>query len=88
MTNEKIALIDLSKNNEIFICKADTGNCIVIFNRNDYNKKLFQLLKDDTTYKAIKQDQTNSTERRVNAFIFNLLKCDCITKQQYCFFAK
>ena len=72
--NEKKALIDLSKNNEISICKADKGNCTVILDRTDYYEKLLLLLKDETTYKAIKQDQTKSIERRLNAFIFDLLK--------------
>ena len=30
----------------------------------------------------MKQDQTKSIERHLNAFIFNLLKHDRITKQQ------
>ena len=34
--NKKKVLIDLSKNNEISICKADKGNCTVILNRTDY----------------------------------------------------
>ena len=72
--NEKKALIDLSKNNEISICKANKGNCTVILDRTDYYEKLLLLLKDETTYKAIKQDQTKSIERRLNAFIFDLLK--------------
>ena len=42
------------------------------------------ILKDETTYKAIKQDQTKSIERRLNAFIFDLLKRDR-TKQQHYF---
>ena len=83
--NEKKALLNLSKNNEISICKADKGNCTVILDRIDYYEKLLLLLKDETTYKAIKQDQTKSIERRLNAFIFDLLKRNCITKQQYYF---
>ena len=51
----------------------------------DYYEKLLLSLKDETTYKAIKQDQTKSIERRLNAFIFDLLKRDRITKQQYYF---
>ena len=81
--NEKKALVDLSKNNEISICKANKGNCTVILDRTDYYEKLLLLLKDETTYKAIKQDQTKSIERRLNAFIFDLLKRDRITKQYY-----
>ena len=83
--NEKKALIDLSKNNEISIFKADRGNCTVILDRTEYYEKLLLLLKDETTYKAIKQDQTKSIEKRLNAFIFDLLKRDRITKQQYYF---
>ena len=86
LTNdEKKALIDISKNNEISVCKADKANCTVIFDRIDYYEKLLLLLKDETTYKEIKQDQTKSIERRLNAFIFDLLKRDPITKQQYYF---
>ena len=43
------------------------------------------LSKDETTYKAIKQDRTKFIERRLNAFIFDLLKLDRITKQKYYF---
>ena len=82
--NEKKALLNLSKKNEISICKADKGNCTVILDRTDYYQK-FLLLKGETTYKAIKQDQTKSIKRRLNAFIFDLLKRDRITKQQYYF---
>ena len=60
-------------------------NCTVILNRTDYYEKLLLLLKDEITYKAIKQDRTKSIERRLNAFIFDLLKRDRITKQQYYF---
>ena len=84
--NEKKALIGLSNNNEISTCKPDKGNYTVILNRTDYYyKKLLPLLKDETTYTAIKQDQTKSIETRLKAFIFDLPKCDRTTKQQYYF---
>ena len=60
-------------------------NCTVILDHTDYYEKLLLLLKYETIYKAIKQDQTTSIERRLNAFIFDLLKRDRITKQQYYF---
>ena len=50
LTNyEKKALIDLSKNNEISICKANKDNCTVILDRTNYHEKLLLLLKDEIT---------------------------------------
>ena len=39
------------KNSDIFITHADKGNVTVILNRSDYNKRILQLINDNSTYK-------------------------------------
>ena len=60
----------ISENPEILITKADKGNTTVIMNRENYRKKMFEILKDQTTYNVIDKDPTN----KINLEIRNLLK--------------
>ena len=43
----------LQKSSDIFITHADRGNVTVILNRSDYNKRMLQLINDNSTYKKI-----------------------------------
>ena len=38
---------------DIFITHADKGNVTVILNRSDYNKRILQLVNDNSIYKKI-----------------------------------
>ena len=43
----------LQKNSDSFITHADKGNVTVILNRSYYNKKMLQLINDNSTHKKI-----------------------------------
>ena len=60
----------ISENPEILITKANKGNTTVIMNRENYRKKMYEILNDQTTYKVIDKDPTN----KINLEIRNLLK--------------
>ena len=43
----------LQNNSDIFITHADKGNVTVILNRSDYDKRMLQLVNDNSAYKKI-----------------------------------
>jgi hypothetical protein len=57
--NERTALFQLKKIDNIQILKADKGNATVIMDKKEYKTKLENLLKTDT-YKALKIDPTKT----------------------------
>lgn len=52
-------LVFLSKNSDLKFCKADKGGCLVILNRNDYEKLVYQHLCDTETYQITPIDLNN-----------------------------
>src|SRR5215469_4704573 len=65
------ALLRLKKNNDIIICKADKGNKIVLMNKDDYFRKSYELLNDDSVYKKLTSNPLKTTQSRFN----QTLKC-------------
>ena len=59
---EHKALIELSKDKEIIITKADKGNAVVIQNKTDYLEKVHKLLTSTGKFKELKKDVTISRE--------------------------
>ena len=59
LTKEEMkAMKELKENEDIIIVPADKGRCIVVMDRNEYERKMLEKLGDDTTYKEIDQDPT------------------------------
>nr|CAB3263310.1 uncharacterized protein LOC108950552 [Phallusia mammillata] len=69
---EHQAIRSLRSNEDISILPADKGNCTVIMNRPDYDKKMSDLLLDTSTYKRLKRDPTRKSERVLNKFVGKL----------------
>ena len=57
LSKEDIKLLDnLENNNNIVIVKPDKGNGVVILDRNDYNKKMNDMLQDNTKFQRLNND--------------------------------
>ena len=52
------ALRELREDDSIVIVPADKGKCLVVMDRDDYINKMETKLKDESTYKMIKEDPT------------------------------
>ena len=50
---EFIALQDLSKNKDLIIQKSDKGNSVVIVDREDYTKKIHDILSDQKKFSKL-----------------------------------
>ena len=50
---EHVALKGLSANNNLIIQKSDKGNSVVLLNRNDYIKRLNEMLPDCSKFKKL-----------------------------------
>ena len=48
-----MALNDLSANKDLIIQKSDKGNSVVLLNRNDYIKRLNEMLSDSSKFKKL-----------------------------------
>ena len=55
----------------------------VVMNRKDYNDKAKQILSNQKTYKVLKKDPTQGTERRLNAKLQKLKREKNITENLY-----
>ena len=50
---QRLALKGLSTNNDLIIQKSDKGNSVVLLNRNDYIKRLNEILSDSSKFKKL-----------------------------------
>ena len=64
-SKERQALDNLRKNKDIMILGADKGRATVIMNISDYRHKIDELLKDETTYEALKKDPTSNYKSKL-----------------------
>ena len=76
---ERQALTDLRKNDDIKIVQADKGNVTVVMNASDYEKKAEDIL-GAAPFVVLPSDPTVRNERKVNATLKNLLQANEITK--------
>jgi hypothetical protein len=61
--DERQALINLSKNEDIVVTKADKGNAVVIQNKSDYMKKVSAILCTRGKFKKLPADPTVDREK-------------------------
>ncbi|XP_046843851.1 uncharacterized protein LOC124437935 [Xenia sp. Carnegie-2017] len=82
-----IALSNLNKNKNIVICKPDKGSGVVILDREDYNSKMLNILKDNNKFCALGKlpecDKTSTLERRLQTLLLNLKKSNQINETFY-----
>ena len=50
---EDVALKDLSTNKNLIIQKSDKGNSVVLLNRNNYVKRINEMLSDSSKFKKL-----------------------------------
>jgi sugar-specific transcriptional regulator TrmB len=71
---ELSALKSLKSNNNIVICKADKGNCIVILDKESYMSKAEEILKGKQ-FEMLKDDKFHrKREEELNRYVYSLLK--------------
>jgi len=81
------AIKELRSLSDILFMKADKGNMTVIMNKQDYDEKLFEMLKNGETYEDLKRYPTPKNEKLLNKFISRLLDKQQITQGE-CFTLK
>ncbi|XP_044760307.1 uncharacterized protein LOC123317762 [Coccinella septempunctata] len=72
----------LKNNNDLQVIRADKGNKVVIITKDEYNKKMQELLDDKTTYKGMKRDMTVTMEKKNNKIVKDWLQEKYITAQE------
>ena len=78
---ERLAIKQLSKNNEITIKPADKGGAIVIMNTLDYIKEADRQLSDSNTYKKASIDLTNQHQNEVDLILDKMVIDKDITEK-------
>ena len=82
------ALNNLKKDTSILITRPDKGRGTVVMNRNDYIKKVEQILSDTSKFKVIKEDifkLITRLEDKLARLLRKLSKLNIITKESYNF---
>ena len=82
-TRETQILVNLKRDPDIIITRADKGNKIVILDKISYNKKVTDILSDTHTYKRIESDPTDKFTREVRKELGILQKERLVTPQMY-----
>ena len=80
---EHQALKQLKEDKSVVLLKADKGNAIVIMDKNDYYKKVKELLTDHTKFTPVKEDETDDDEVLMNRRLTQLKKNKKISTQEY-----
>lgn len=80
---ERRALKELRRSNDLMILPADKGRATVLLDRTNYEKKLQDMLDDTSTYRKLTNDPTPSLERRMNSILLKLHKDDQLPTQLY-----
>ena len=65
-SSERKAFHDLKKDKTRVVMKADKGNCFVVMDRTDYDKKMEELLSDRNTYEEVAKPPFKRIERELN----------------------
>ena len=78
--DEKVALKDLSKRDDIIITNADKGGGVVIMDVNDYNREAKCQLNDSKNHKVLAKDPTATNNDLVNQTIDRFTEEQLINK--------
>ena len=70
--DERKALSVLTKDDTIVIVPADKGKSVVVLDKEDYNNKCTDLLKDRNTYKPVGYNPTHGFKEKVTKFTAKL----------------
>jgi len=81
--DERGALHDLHKNDDIIVKKASKRSAVVLMSRNDYILEADTQLKDDKFYKQISEDLTQRHSAEILLILSSLLLNREITEKQF-----
>ena len=76
-------LKNLHKNKDIIILKPDKGNGVVILNKIDYVKGIYDIINDKNKFKELNNDPTINREGKLQRFLRDLKKKGKIDKDAY-----
>ena len=71
----------LSKHKSLFVMRADKSNKTVIMKKDEYYKKMSDLLNDSNTYKKVAHDLTKQIQNKINGLINNMFRKKYIDKK-------
>ena len=80
---EQIALKDLATNEDIVILPADKGKCTVVLDREQYDRKVQDLLGDKDTYMPLKKDPTSKFKGKITTALKKLQKEEVLDRATY-----
>ena len=85
LTNaQKQCLVNLSKDKNILITRADKGKACVVMDRGKYTEQITEMVSDTSKFEEIKDDifkLNMKLEDKVNRFLLQLLKKNAITEE-------
>ena len=80
---ERQAIKELKKVEEIIILPADKGKATVVLDKDEYEEKVTTMLGDKKTYEQLPDDPTPKYKRKLVATLSNLKKEGKITESKY-----
>ena len=81
--SQQAALKEMRKWEDNVILPADKGNATVVMEREDYNRKVRELLSDATAYRKLPRDPTEAQEAKLSRKLKALEKSKEITSGIY-----
>ena len=80
---EREALEDLKKDDDIVILPADKGRMTVVMDKSDYTNKAKTLINDTNTYQPLDTDPSKTSVNRINKKLKSLKDQDKLNKRTY-----
>jgi hypothetical protein len=80
---EREALEDLKKDDDIVILPADKGRMTVVMDKSDYTNKSKTLINDTNTYQPLDTDPSKTTVNPINKKLKSLKDQDKLNKRTY-----
>ncbi|XP_072048921.1 uncharacterized protein [Amphiura filiformis] len=80
---ERVALGELKKSNDLLIMGADKGKCTVVQTKDNYEQKVNEMLSDQNTYEKLSKDPTPRYKRKLVDIMKRLKSEDKIDEGQY-----
>ena len=76
-------LKQLRKNRNIVITKPDKGEGVIILNKEDYDKMIYEIINDTSKFKVLNKDPTVTRETKLQKFLLSLKKKGAFNKDEY-----
>ena len=80
---ERKAIKDLKKADDIIILPADKGKATVVLDKDEYQRKVNSMLEDTKTYERLPEDPTTKYKRKLVSILSNLKKEGKISESKY-----